>query len=76
MSNLPKGLESWNFIANNRHLITKYLSWDLGRGQEALFWEDSWDGEPPIDSLGLPDDCKNLLTNLWGSKVLRLYDHQ
>ena len=69
MKTLPKGFDSWNFIAKSRPLITKYLSWDVGNGQEALVWEDSWDGYPPIDSLGFPEKCKDLLINLWGTKV-------
>lgn len=70
MKSLPKGPDSWNFIAKNRHLITKYLTWDIGKGQNALFWEDSWDGIPPLDTQGLPSECKNLLSNLWGDKVM------
>ena len=69
MKNLPKGSDSWNFIVKCRPFITKYRSWDIGNGQEALFWEDSWDGYPPIDSLGPLDNSKDLLINLWGTKV-------
>ena len=41
----------------------------MGKGEEALFYEDSWDGHPPIDNMGLPNSSKELFINLWGSKV-------
>ena len=69
MKSLPKGSDSWNFIAKRRSLINKYLTWDVGNGEEALFWEDSWDGHPPIDNLGLPKSSKELFINLWGTEV-------
>ena len=69
MKSLPKGSDSWNFIAKSRYLITKYLTWDIGNGQDALFWEDSWDGLPPLDSQGHLVECKNLLSHHWGDKV-------
>lgn len=69
MHNLPKGSVSWNFIVKCRALISKYITWDTRRGEDALFWEDSWDGLPPMDSLGILTNVKNTLVNLWGTKV-------
>jgi hypothetical protein len=69
MKSLTKGSDNWNFIAKRKPLISKYLTWDVGNGQEALFWEDSWDGHPPLDKLGIPNSCKDSLTKLWGTKV-------
>ena len=50
IKNPPKGSAGWNFMVKSRNLITKYLTWDLGKGEEALFWEDSWNGLPPLTS--------------------------
>lgn len=40
MKTLPNGSESWNFMVKCRHLVGN-LTWDIGQGAEALFWEDS-----------------------------------
>lgn len=52
-----------------RQLICKFLSWDVGKGDEALFWEDSWDGYPPLDQSCILVDLKDTLINMWGNKV-------
>ena len=41
----------------------------MGKGEEVLFWEDSCDGHPQIDNMGLPKSSKELFINLWESKV-------
>ena len=64
MKTLPKGLENWNFIAKCRPLISKYLTWDIGKGDETFFWEDSWDGLPPIDKVEIPVKLKEKLISL------------
>lgn len=69
MKSLPKGSKSWNFMVKCRNLVGKYLMWDVGKGNETLFWEDSWDGHPPIDSSPFPGGLKEKLINLWGSRV-------
>ena len=50
------------------HLLCKYLTWDVSKGDEALFWEDSWDGHPPLDPSSFLRDLKEKLVNLWGRK--------
>lgn len=69
MKNLPRGSESWNFMIKCRRLVCKYLTWDVSKGNEALFWEDSWDGHPPINPRFIPKNLKDNLVNLWRSKV-------
>ena len=69
MKSLPKGYESWNFLVKNREIISKYLTRDVGKGDEALFWENFWDGFPPIDSMGILGNLKEKLVIAWGSKV-------
>lgn len=51
------------------HLVSEFLTWDVGKGDEALFWEDSWDGHPPIEKSLVPVSLKDRLVNFWGLKV-------
>ena len=70
MNKLPKGFESWNFMVNCRGLTGKFFTWDVGLGDRALFWEDSWDGFPPITSTPFHDRLKKILLSAWGDKVI------
>lgn len=45
--------------------INSYLTWDIGLGQDPLFWEDSWDGLPSPDNVNIPINIKNTLSALW-----------
>ena len=56
-------------MLNCHDLIGKYLTWDVGIGDKALFWEDSWDGHPPIASKPYPRHLKEVLISRWGTKV-------
>ena len=67
--NPPEGFETWNFMIICRELICKHLTWDIGRGEEALFWEDSWDGKPPLIQSNISANLIENLINLWGNKV-------
>ena len=69
IKNPPKGSAGWNFMAKSRNLITKYLTWDLGKGEEALFWEDSWNGLPPLTSYDFAPETISFLKTLRGTKV-------
>lgn len=69
MKNLPKGSECWNFMSKCQKIISKYLTWEVVAGNKALFWEDSWDGHPPIQSSPTIDSLKARLSPLWGNKV-------
>ena len=66
---LPKGSENWNFITSCRNLINRFLTWDVGNGKSAFFWEDSWDGYPPLERDQSLSTLKAKLCNCWGSKV-------
>lgn len=71
MINPPRGSESWNFMLNCRDLIGNYLTWDVGKGDKALFWEDSWDGYPPLISKPHPNHLKEVLISRWGKEVCK-----
>lgn len=70
MKRLSKGSECWNFMSKCRGIISKYLTWDVGVGNKALFWEDSWNGLPPIQSSPNITKLTSKLKSLWGSKVV------
>ena len=69
MKTLPKGSESWNFMTMCRDLVCKYLTWDVGKGEDALFCFYSWDGHPLIDNKHVVGSLKEKLTSRWGRKV-------
>ena len=52
-----------------RPLISKYLMLDIVKGNKALFWEDSWDDLPSLDSHNLPSNIKNTLSTTWGNSI-------
>lgn len=43
-----KGSMIWYTLKKGASLIKEGLFWIYGRGEEVLFWNDSWDGYPPI----------------------------
>ena len=45
------------------------MTWDVGRGDSALFLEDSWDGLPPLGQNSSFENLKTKLINYWGNKV-------
>ena len=53
-------------------LIHNNLTWDIGEGMYTLFWEDSLDGLPPLDSFNLLLNIKSTLINTQGKNV---YDY-
>lgn len=69
MRRLPKGSDCWNFISKCRGIINKYLTWDVAAGDKALFWEDSWDGHPPIQASSNLENLITKLKSLWGNKI-------
>ena len=54
MKNPPRGSKSWKFMIKCHHLVCKYLTWDVGKGDEAFFCEDSWDGCHPLQHSFVP----------------------
>ena len=46
-------------------LICNFLTWDVGLGDKALFWDDFWDGLPPISTSPFPKDLKEKLVSQW-----------
>lgn len=69
MANSKKGSPVWNFIWDNRSLLTYHLSWNIGNGRKAKFWSDSWGGEKPLKEIFEDQDWVNLVEANTGSKV-------
>lgn len=41
VENPPYGFIFWNGLMNVKHLITKYVQWEIGSGENTFFWKDS-----------------------------------
>ncbi|XP_059068379.1 uncharacterized mitochondrial protein AtMg00310-like [Cryptomeria japonica] len=50
-TNPPRGSCLWNFMLDCRKIISDRLTWNLGSGDKALFWSDSWGGYKAIENL-------------------------
>lgn len=65
-----KGSCVWNTLKRGAQLIKEGLFWICNSGADALFWQDSWDGHPPLITSfpQLQPLCQALLNAGW-SKV-------
>lgn len=63
---LPKGSCVWIFICNCWDLIIDFLSWDIGDGRQALFWEDSWGGYNKLANIEALRNVKDVTKRAWG----------
>ena len=43
-----KGSCIWDTLKKGAQLVKEGLFWIFNRGSDTLFWQDSWDGHPPI----------------------------
>lgn len=50
-TNPPRGSCLWNFMLDCRKIISNRLTWNLGSGDKALFWSDSWGGYKAIEKI-------------------------
>lgn len=51
----------WNFILECHRVVTNHLTWQIGDGIKANFWEDSWAGLPALREVGDFTGAKELL---------------
>ena len=56
------------FYLSRRHVITDHISWVIGNGNKAKFWEDSWNANKSIQDYG-DEELKKFLCERWGSNV-------
>lgn len=48
---MGKGSYIWDTLKKGAQLVKEGLFWICNRGSNTLFWQDSWDGHPPILSI-------------------------
>ncbi|GLJ33387.1 hypothetical protein SUGI_0671570 [Cryptomeria japonica] len=62
----------WNLLVKSKVLVLPHLSWEINSTSKALFWRESWNVLPPLDSMGKFPNAQDDLKRLWGKKV---YDY-
>lgn len=67
--NPPRGSAIWNFMLSCREVITEHISWQIGDGISAKFWEDSWNGMPVLGKSENFNDLKTYFKEQWGNSV-------
>lgn len=67
VENPPRGSALWNFLVNCRSLITNHLTWQIGDGHKAIFWQDSWT-DAHLWMLGLPSGLFKRPSNIGETK--------
>ncbi|XP_059072399.1 uncharacterized protein LOC131873582 [Cryptomeria japonica] len=65
----PRGSAIWNFLLSCRKVITDHITWQLGNGEKAIFWTDSWDGRPSLSLRGEVGQIRLVTEAHWGYKV-------
>ena len=68
--NLPQGSKIWKFMTASRHVILDYVSWEINNGRQALFWEDSWNGLPPLATRQEFLVFIQIFKDNWGDRVV------
>ena len=59
----------WNFMLECRGIITKHISWNIGNGEKASFWHDSWNGLGKLDEMEGVENLIPVMEATWGSTV-------
>lgn len=65
----PKGSTVWNFMLQSRDLVQHYISWEVHKGDDINFWDDSWQCLPPLDHQNNVD-LVNIFSAWWGVKII------
>lgn len=69
IANPRRGSALWNFMLDSRPLITNHLTWLIGDGTRASFWNDSWNGYVPLNSLPGMDEAMWLTRIAYGESI-------
>lgn len=70
MLNPPEGSAMWNFMISCTKVITPFISWEVNRQDEVKFWEDSWNGHPPLREHQELQSTIPLLSHTWGTRLI------
>ena len=46
----------WTAAKQKRQIITQHSFWEIGNGETALFWQDSWQQLPTLNTEEWPHD--------------------
>ena len=52
-----------------RPIITKHLSWQVGNGEIASFWHDSWNGMEVLHNQEGVEDLIQIMEVEWGETI-------
>jgi hypothetical protein len=66
-----QGSNIWNAAWKNRPLIQAHAFWEIRNGQNALFWMDSWQQLPPLQS---KDNLHPYQDHIQDLKLLKVAD--
>jgi hypothetical protein len=75
MQDKIQGSNIWNAAWRNMPLIQEHAFWEIRNGQSALFWTDSWQQMPPLQSEENLLHYENQIQNLATSKVADMWTH-
>jgi hypothetical protein len=75
MQDKIQGSNIWNAAWKNKPLIQEHAFWEIRNGQSALFWTDSWQQFPPLQSEENLLSYENHIQNLATSKVADMWAH-
>lgn len=67
--NPPKGSAVWNFIVSCRKVLIDHLTWHIGNGRLAKFWDDCSATYPAVKDMVDLSDIKTQLCRIWADWV-------
>jgi hypothetical protein len=70
-----QGSNIWNAAWKNRSLIQEHAFWEIRNGQSALFWMDSWQQLPPLQTEDNLRSYENHIQDLTSLKVAELWSN-
>ncbi|XP_059066510.1 uncharacterized protein LOC131857802 [Cryptomeria japonica] len=76
VANTERGSAMWNFLWDCKHIITDHILWQIGNGNTALFWRDSWDGFPALSESFEDKRWVDMVENCIGQHVCNYMENQ
>lgn len=67
VSNPLLGSAIWNLMMSSKDIFCIYVTWEIHSGEKVKFWEDSWNGFPPLCRQEKLDEAYQVLKAEWGS---------
>ena len=54
-------------MMSSKDIVCNYVTWEFHSGEKVKFWEDSWNGFPPLCRQEKLDEARQVLKAEWGS---------